>query len=321
MSVQLYQRQPAEIRDSIPLFAVDRYWGKSPESMLLDGLRLIESEGWEAFDKKYYGWLDYTYDESRADWRFNIPVTKDFVVLDTGAGMGRITIPLARVVKKVVAFDSSWSRLKYLKLRLEKEKLDNVDLLLADIFDLPLADGTFDLIVMNGVLEWVGKTDRFTNPREAQIACLKICQRLLKPGGYLYIGIENRWALSYLRGHDHSGLRFTSYMPRILANIYTRVRGRGRYDTYTYSRGGYLKLLAAAGFESQKTSFYLPYPGYNVPRIVVPYEHLHILSYLIANVMPAGGLKRTLARLLTKNSLLLKFYRLGFFSFNIIVKK
>ena len=321
MDKSLYISEPIEVREGIPLFCKDRYWGKSPESVLKEGLEVIDQQGWSAFDQKFCKLLDFTNDESRADWRFNIPVTKDFIVLDTGAGMGRITIPLARIVKRVVAFDYSLARMKFLEKRLAKENLNNVELCVADIFKLPFPDNSFDLIVMNGVLEWVSKTDLFKNPRQAQIASLEICKKLLKPGGYLYIGIENRWALSYLRGFDHSGLRYTSYMPRWLATIYCQLRGRGKYDTLTYSKGGYIKLIQQADFKSSNIEFHLPYPGYNVPRITVPHNELNILKYLIINMMPAKGFKKKIVKVLARFNIFLKLYRLLFFSFNIIIKK
>ncbi|MDP2812791.1 MAG: class I SAM-dependent methyltransferase [bacterium] len=321
MENTIFIKKPLEIKDNIPLFSVDKYWGKSPESVLLSGLKIIDEQGWKEFNRYYAGKLDFTDDQSRADWRFNVPVDKNFMVLDTGAGMGRITLPLAKVVKRVVAFDASLSRMQFLQRRLKEEGLNNVDLLVADFFDLPLADASFDLIVMNGVLEWVGKTNFFKDPQAAQLASLKICLRLLKPGGYLYIGIENRWALSYLRGFDHSGLRYTGYMPRFLASWYCQLRGRGKYDTYTYSRSGYEKLITQAGFTKENIQFFLPYPGYNVPRIVVPYGNLNILQYLIVYLMSARGQKRKLIQFLARFDIFLWLYRLLFFSFNIIIKK
>lgn len=321
MIKELYNRQPEKIVETIPVFSADTYWGKSSEHVLNQALDCIQQEGWDQFYKKFGTKFDVTQETNRADWRFNVPLNKDFVVLDTGAGMGRISIPLARVVKQVVAFDSSVSRMRYLALRAQKEGLHNIEVCVANFFDLPFAPESFDLIVMNGVLEWVSKTPLYKNPRQAQIVALEICRKLLKPGGYLYIGIENRWAASYLRGYDHSGLRFTSYLPRLVASWYTRLRGKGPYDTYTYSRAGYIRLLRQAGFLPEKISFYLPYPGYNLPRVVFPYEALPILKYLVTNVLTGRNTKRRLIQKLVSVPGFLRLYRWFFFSYNIIVRK
>ena len=306
-------------KEGIPLLTEDRYWGKSPKEELENALAVIEGKGWEEFARIYKNKFDFTFEENRADWRFPIPITRRFSVLDAGAGMGRSSIPLARVAGKVVSIDHSFLRMKFLKKRAEKEGLKNIEVYVGDIFDLPFENESFDLIVMNGLLEWVGVTDRYDNPREAQIACLKICRGLLRKGGYLYIGIENRYALSYFKGIDHSGLRFTSYMPRFLANWYTLFRKGERYKTYTYNINGYKKLMSEAGFG--KVDYYLAYPGYNQPRVVIPYYNLNILKYVLETLMRGNTLKRKLARHLSSIKLLRWIYRKLFFSFNIIAQK
>ncbi|MDO8620914.1 MAG: class I SAM-dependent methyltransferase, partial [Candidatus Levybacteria bacterium] len=262
---------------------------------------------------------DLTFEENRADWRFVVPLPKDFSVLDAGAGMGRISIPLARVARKVVALDQSFLRMKFLKLRVKKEGLKNVEVFVGDIFDAQFPKESFDLIVMNGLLEWIGVTDRFSSPRKAQLESLRIAKGLLKKGGYLYIGIENRFALAYLRGRDHSGLYFTSYMPRLIANIYMKLRKGKPYNTYTYTKSGYEKLIKEAGLND--IEFYLPYPGYNLPRIMIPYGNLNALAYLISSLMPVASVKRKLAQVLVHSKIILRLYRYFFFSFGIVARK
>lgn len=314
-----YTKEPLEMKEGIALFTNDRYWGKLPKEELEKALEVIEMDSWGAFKAQYKGGFDATFEENRADWRFVIPVDKSFSVLDAGAGLGRISIPLARVAGKVVAIDHSFLRMKFLKKRAEQEGLDNIEVCVADIFDLPLPKESFDLIVMNGLLEWVGATDRYSDPREAQLASLKICKELLKKDGFLYIGIENRYALAYLRGLDHGGLRFTSYMPRWLANAYTKFRKGKPYDTYTYTKRGYEKLLKESGLNN--VAFYLPYPGYNLPRIVIPYDNLQALAYTIRILVSSGGAKKKLAQFLAQWPLALRLYRYFFFSFGIVVQK
>ncbi len=318
MSGPSYAHAYKKTVDGIPFFSENRYWGKGSEEELAAALDVLAREGIEVFAERYRGRFDFTLDENRADWRFPVPLSKRSTVLDLGAGMGRISIPLARVAGKVVAVDQSFLRLKFLKARAEAEGL-SVEAYVGDLFDLPFAEGSFDLIVMNGLLEWVGKTDRYKNPREAQLRALKLCKKMLKRGGYLYIGIENRWALAYLRGTDHSGLRFTSYMPRFAANLYTRMRRGEKYDTYTYGARGYRKLLREAGFGASE--LYLVHPGYNLPRITVPYDNLSMLAYVIRALMPSGGWKRRAVKLLAGIRPLLWLYRELFFSFNIFARK
>ncbi len=307
--------QSYTVVDGIPVFTEDRYWGKVPLAEMEEAVRVIDKEGWEAFRERFEKRLDVAFDESRADWRFEVPLTGEWTVLDTGAGLGRNTLPLARVAKKVVAFDQSLSRMRFLKRALGREKLGNVELFVGDIFDLPLPEKSFDLIAMNGVLEWVGKTDRFADAREAQLAALRICKKLLKPGGYLYIGIENRYSFIYMRGPDHEGLMYTTFMPRAVASWYNRLRRGEPYQTYTYSKAGYDRLLRDAGFSS--TEFFLPYPGYNLPRIILPYADLRALSFTLFHLV---SVRSVILRNLMRLPFVLRIYRYFFFSFNIITR-
>jgi len=308
-----------KIVDGIPFFSEDRYWGKAPKEQLEKAISVLEEKGWKEFKSQYRNTFDSTFDENRADWRFVIPLPNNFSVLDAGAGMGRISIPLARVAKKVTSIDQSFLRMKFLKMRAEAEGLKNIEVQVSDIFDASFEPESFDLIVMNGLLEWVGATERFTNPREAQIESLRIAKKLLRKDGFLYIGIENRFALSYFHATDHSGLRYTSYMPRFLADLYMRVRKGKRYDTYTYTRNGYKKLLKEAGFNN--VEFYLPYPGYNLPRIMIPHQNLRALSYAISSLLPTSGKRKRVAWLLVRSKILLHLYRHVFFSFGIVAQK
>lgn len=307
-----------KVVDGIAFFSEDRYWGKAPKETLEEALLVLEQKGWDEFNARYRGKFDFTFEENRADFRFAIPVTREFRILDAGAGMGRISIPLARVAGSVVAIDQSFLRMKFLKKRAEAEGLLNIETYVSDLFDAPFEDGSFDLIVMNGLLEWIGATDRFVDPREAQLAALRLCKRLLKKGGYLYIGIENRAALAYIKGRDHSGLRFTSYMPRFVANWYTIVRKGHPYNTYTYNMEGYRTLLRDAGFGTE--DFYLVYPGYNAPRILIPYEKLPLLRYVIGHLMQGTSWKRKVVRFLSHSTFLLWLYRKVFFSFSIVAR-
>ncbi len=314
-----FTRKPNILIDGLPTFSQDVYWGKLSGEQMEDALDLIDEKGWEAFNLKYKRMFDFTYEEDRADWHFTIPITKDSVVLDIGAGMGRSSIPLARIAKEVIVFDQSSLRMRFLKRRAAEVKLKNISIFIGDLFDLPLPEASVDVIAMNGILEWVGKNHTYANPRLAQIEALKICKKLLKPGGYLYVGIENRFALAYLKGIDHSGLRFTSYMPRFLANWYMKLRKGEVYDTYTYNKNNLLHLFEVVGFSS--IDVYLPYPGYNLPRLLIPYDNIAVLRYVIQKLMKGNTLPRKFVKFISRSNTLIKLYRYFFFSFNVIAKK
>ncbi len=306
------------------MFTEDRYWGELSEvdmtAMLVDirerGL-LAVAESLRRTDPDRFRFF---FDHSRADWRFGMTIKPTDWVLDVGCGMGGNTFALCDVVDHVVAFDASWARAKFVQLRATHEQKTNIDIFVGDFMELPLAEGRFDVIIFNGILEWVGQSMKFADPYDVQVWALQKCFRLLRPGGRLYIGIENRWAFTYWTGgEDHIGLPFTSLMPRFLARAYCRVRLGKDYRTYTHGKGGYIRLLQRAGF--MDTNVVMPFPGYNDQRLLIPFENTACMSFAIQNLMGALSWKKQLVRVLSRIPGVLWLYRYFFFSYNLYAIK
>jgi hypothetical protein len=114
------------------------------------------------------------------------------------------------------------------------------------------------------------------NPRDLQLRFLEKMRLLLKPSGFLCVGIENRIGAEVIRGAvDHSGWPYTSLMPRRVADVWCRYKQRRYrsganlgYRTYTYSLSGYRKLFREAGFAS--TAAFHAWDGYNKPSLLLP---------------------------------------------------
>lgn len=94
---------------------------------------------------------------------------------------------------------------------------------------LPFADGSFDVVVSNHVIEHVGGPDE-------QRRHLAEARRVLRPGGVLYLAAPNRWSLV----EPHYRLPFLSWLPGPVANAYVRAAGRG--DWYDCRPLGPLQL-------------------------------------------------------------------------------
>jgi SAM-dependent methyltransferase len=209
-----------------------------------------------------------SFQDSFADGRMIAPLDSDSTVLDLGCGYGGLSIPLARTCARVVAADATLERVKIVALRAEHEGLRNVVPVHANALELPLPDATFDCVILNGVLEWVGEWDTSRPPTEVQIAVLDRCRELLKPGGVLLLAIENRWALELVyRRKDHNKLYWTSFLPRALADTVTRILKRKPYRTFTYGREALTALLVEAGFAA--VDLYCPWPRYQNPDFIV----------------------------------------------------
>jgi SAM-dependent methyltransferase len=140
-----------------------------------------------------------------------------------------------------------------------------------ELTPLPIEDNSVDMLLLNGVLEWVGAGVEEGCPRDHQLALLEDVVRVLKPEGTLYLAIESRWGLSMLLGgEDHPKTRFTSVVPRWLASILTRRAGKGPYRTWTYGYRALRGLLHDAGLT--RTEFSSPFPDYRFPHSIVPIE-------------------------------------------------
>jgi SAM-dependent methyltransferase len=184
------------------------------------------------------------------------------------------------------------------------------------LWALPFAADSFDLVAMNGVLEWVAE-GRGGNPGHLQEAALRNVARMLRPGGYLYLGIENRLCVGYFVGYPdpHCGLPFVTILPRLLAHWYARKRGQNGYRNYLYSSRGYRKLLRKAGFS--RVEVYLALPSYNQPKALIPLDS-RIFSYYSRSITRSTGRLRDFLRNALLKTRMLQYFE---YSFAIVAQK
>jgi len=239
--------------------------------------------------------FNYAVDESRADWHFMLPIKAGSRVLDMGCGWGSTTISLARYYD-VVGADSTLETLGFLKARAAQEGMDKLRLVRIDPLDygaLPFPDSSFDFVVLNGVLEWVGASRTDIPPDECQKIALKEISRVLKPNGGIYISIENRFAYTaFLGAREHGNIPFADLMPRRLANALSKLSGKTGYRTYLYGYGGYKKMLNETGFHGVK--FYFPLPSYRDPIFIFSEEDANAMEFFIKNKMIRSTLRRVI---------------------------
>ena len=236
------------------------------------------AEGLSRFLKNNPFLKGYLTDDRRIDWAYHCLTKNNHRCLDIGSGLGNISEGLSHMFQEAYSLEAVKERIEFQKRRFKDSKRTNIKIIRGNALELPFPDNYFDLVVCNGVLEWVGMMNTDIPPNEAQLAFLREVKRTLSDNGCFYIGIENRIGLPFLLGQkDHSGLPFTSLLPRSIASLVVKKFGfsggiygdksdgqkekRG-YHTYTYSIWGYQKLLQMAGFRFK--SFWV-FPSYNEP--------------------------------------------------------
>lgn len=205
-----------------------------------------------------------------------LAVGKGSSILDFGASWGSLSVHMARRFPscQVYALDETLEGLAFLDIVKTQEGLSNLRIAKTGVDRIPLADESMDIVLMIGVLEWVGEILTNTTPNLAQLAVLSEVRRTLKKGGKLVLGVENRYSYRYLGGRpDHSHIRFGSIIPRRLASFYSSRFRRREYRTYIYSLGEYTKILKQVAYKD--VQFYCAYPDHASPRVISDLGSMH----------------------------------------------
>ena len=91
---------------------------------------------------------NYLIDKNKRDQIINFgEITKDDIILEIGTGIGTLTIELARKAKKVIAIEQDSKICDILARRLEKEKINNVELINDDALKVEFPQ--FNKIISN----------------------------------------------------------------------------------------------------------------------------------------------------------------------------
>jgi SAM-dependent methyltransferase len=121
---------------------------------------------------------------------------------------------------------------------------DGLTLVEASVLELPFPDASFDAVFYHHVIEHVPDARR----------SLDELNRVLRPGGWLYVGTPNRHrAVGYLGSYD------ASLRQKIRWNLYDyRARLKGRFRNELGAHAGYSqdelrRLIAAANFTDHRS--------------------------------------------------------------------
>jgi ArsR family transcriptional regulator len=120
-------------------------------------------------------------------------------LIDIGTGTGRMLEILSPLVGYALGIDQSREMLAVARVNLERAGLSNGLVRLGDMYQLPLADNSFDAAIIHQVLHYADRP----------AAALAEAARVLRPGGTLVVVDFAPHALEYLRDeHAHRRLGF-----------------------------------------------------------------------------------------------------------------
>lgn len=173
------------------------------------------------------------------------------ILLEVGAGMGAVTGALAERVRHVDCVDLSARR--SLANAWRNKNYDNITIYTGNFQKMEL-EGGYDVATLIGVLEYAQMF--YHDDASSDRTMLKKLWDLMKPGGRLYIAIENRLGMKYFAGavEDHFG------------SPYMGITGYPMPGARTYSRSELTALLRDLGWCD--IYFYYPYPDYKLPTVI-----------------------------------------------------
>lgn len=163
------------------------------------------------------GYFDYEWDHLRLVLDAMPLRLEGMTVLEFGCNVGASAILMSHLGAQVCATDISQDWISLARLNAARYGIDDIDFLhVPDSRRLPFADGAFQVVACNSVLEYV-------DPRQLA-AVQRELDRVLAPGGMILVtGTSNRlWPLE-----PHSGRWLVNYLPRRLDRWTGVVRQRG----------------------------------------------------------------------------------------------
>lgn len=201
------------------------------------------------------GWaMRYHVDPARANVVRAFDIDPAARVLEVGAGCGAVSRYLGETAALVDALEPMPARAAVARER--TRDLPGVEVFCGEVDDLP-EEAAYDLIVVVGVLEYVGAGSAL---REPYLDFLGALRRRLAPGGRLLLAIENKLGVKYLAGspEDHTG--------RLFDGLEDYPRGT---HARTFSRSELQELLHDAGFAAHVLG---AFPDYKTTRVVLDFD-------------------------------------------------
>lgn len=264
-----------DIKNGVVIFdpsAAENEGQKSSLSALIERARTTDCIG---AIKELSSARDYLLDVERQKYIDLINFKPTDTVLEIGASMGQHSRIISQRCGHLEALEVVYEQAVFAKLWCEQDGQSSVNVSVggADGF-LPYKDNSFDVLIMNYVLEWSASRSRL-NPVDYHLQFLSECFRVLRPGGEFFISTKNRHGLGLLLGavDEHVGFRFGNALPRWLGAILGRLINTGDRLVKSGDLRGYLHSRKAIENIYQKVGFtdlkaFLLLPDARRPKVV-----------------------------------------------------
>ena len=198
------------------------------------------------------------------------PFRGDEKVLEIGAGCGAITGILSEKCGSVTCVELSKKR-SLINAYRSRER-GNIEIRLGNYQDIEKKlDTDFDVITLIGVFEY---GSNYIDSEDPYLDFLRTIRNHLRPGGIVFIAIENRLGLKYFAGctEDHTGRYFDGL------EGYPNVT-----YAHTFSKPALSSVIGKAGFSECR--FYYPYPDYKLPMSIYSDDRLPQKGELRSNLV------------------------------------
>ena len=173
-------------------------------------------------------------------------------LLDIGAGTGLLALAAAPRVAHVSALDVSPAMCVHLERKFERLGTDNAQVLVNTATDLPMPDGSVDVVVSNYCFHHLRDTDK--------VRALEQIRRVLRPGGRLVfadmmfrVGVARRRDRAVMALLARRMLRLgPAGLLRLLKNAIRLLAGRGEHPAdavwwrTTLKRAGFVDVAVQA---------------------------------------------------------------------------
>lgn len=200
---------------------------------------LLENDSWQVL----YQLSDIR--ENLLEW---YPFDPQASLLEIGAECGALTGLFCKKVKRVVAVEAS---ARDVKVNLKRNgKYENLTVVTDELYRVDTKE-KFDYVTITGLFGYAGRIWESDDP---YMDLLHRAKEYLKPGGRLFLAIENRYGVKYFAGakEDHTGRCFDGLENYAAAD-----------DVRTFAHKTLNKMLTEAGFS--QNDFYYPMPDEKLP--------------------------------------------------------